>query len=244
MHMLYMEGGGIPQVIIDGVLAEVVTQTNASNWVDAQLGLAGDYMAQVAHHIANADLPSWFPGKGANNNPYTCLTLIEIPTFVSGDFHNVFQKDNEAGNPYFLWLRDTGQINFTLTTGSYQSAGGIAAKQPALVGSLFDGTNASVIIDGIIEGSVSSTITANTSPLNIGTRSDSVGDTNRILNGYMNFSSFFNRPIDQAALSDLAADPFGPIREIARSSRRAAAATIVRPFITQRTKNYPALRFH
>lgn len=225
MHVLYRDGVGIPTAIVDGMPMDILTQYSASNWITGQAGLAGDYMAQVAHHISNSNLPSWFPGKGTNNNPYTCLAYLEIPTFVSGDFHNVFQKDNETANPYFLWLRDTGQVNFSLSSGSYQSTGGIAARTPSLVGSLFDGSNASIIINGKIEGSVASTVTANSASFNIATRTDSIADTNRILNGYMYYWSFFNRPLNATQLDSLASDPYGPWRPLRRMQAAAGGST-------------------
>lgn len=225
--ILFNEATTKPLVLDNGTYRDVVTVfegatggTSTAKLDAGRTGIRPDFSGadgsgggEWAYHIADADLPTWFPGKngGTPSNEFTCLLLIE-PAAISGTSQIVLQKDATTAVPFFCFVR--ADIRCNVGSGTSISDTTLSAGREEMVGCVHDGTDQYVISQARWQDPVTTSITTNTGPLNIGTRTATVDVFNSRFNGSIAGIIFIDLAIDGKFLHQLEVDFFGPFRSI------------------------------
>jgi len=206
MHSAWWEGGGTPRFYsnagpIDSSL------TGDPVWTAAEGGLCLDFDAAGVPvdgvTVADADLPSWYPGKVSG--PYTLLILC-IPDVVATT-NNVAVK-GDGTRPFFAWFQTQVRTHFDGTT--RQGTTATTVGKLSLIGSSWDGSDVHhIIYDGRIDAiftGIGGPVLTVTGPMRWGRRhNDTTAMNGRILATYD-----FGYQLTASQLAQLRSDYFGP----------------------------------
>lgn len=227
--ILFDEASTKPLALVDGVYKDIITVTEGTTGgtstakLDAgNTGIRADFTGadgagggEWAYHIADSDLPDWFPGKdgGKPSNEFTCLLLAEPAVIDAANAHIVLQKDTTTNSPIFIFFRETIRCNLEGGSGTALSNGQLTVGKEEVTGCVFDGINQYVIQDSRWGVGVSMTaVDTNTGPLNIGTRTSTVDTVNARLNGSISGIIFIDTALEGGFLNQFEVNFFGPFR--------------------------------
>ena len=233
--ILFNEASTKPLALVDGAYKDIITVTEGATGgisaakLDAgRTGVRADFTGadgagggEWAYHIADSDLPDWFPGKdgGKPSNEFTCLLLAEPAVIDAGNAHVVLQKDATTNSPLFVFFRDTIRCNLEGGSGTAFSNGQLKVGKEEVTGCVFDGTNQYVIQDSRWGTGVAMTaVDTNTGPLNIATRTSTVDNINGRLDGSISGIIFIDTALEGKFLNMFEVNFFGPFQTIPTTS--------------------------
>ena len=138
-----------------------------------RFGLWGSFEKSVPDGFLIENLPSTFPGISATQH-YTALAWQAKSGQVAGDTYNIIKRDdNVTNNDSILFISDSGLAGATLGGINIAAVDSVVNDEPALLGSLWDGSTGRMIVRGKYSGSAAvSALNSGITVLRIGFRID------------------------------------------------------------------------